>query len=136
MIRLAQMMRKTGIGGKKGSRGFTLLEILVSLIIGTVIVGGVMGLISMSMQYRFRLKDKRQIQPILETAAQAIFDDPKRIGDGAITFGDRKGSPVVIVRSVPVQLSENRAGNKGDLYRVMLDYRGSHLEFSVVVPPS
>ncbi len=136
MIKLSETMRRTGVFGKNGSRGFTLLEILVALIIGTVVVGGVMGLISMSMQYRFRLKDKRQVQPILETAAQAILDDPKRIGDGAITFGDRKGSPVVAVRSVPVPLSENRAGNKGDLYRVMLDYRGSHLEFSVVVPPS
>lgn len=136
MSRLPETMRKIGLGAHGDSPGFTLVEIMVALVIGTLIVGAVMGLISNSMQHRFRLKDKRQIQPILETAAQAILDDPQRIGEGAITFGDRKGSPVVGVRSVPVEISENRAGNKGRLYRVMLDYRGGHLEFSVIVPPS
>ncbi|MEM5788806.1 MAG: hypothetical protein AAGU11_15960, partial [Syntrophobacteraceae bacterium] len=107
-----------------------------SLMIGTIIVGGVMGLISVSMQHRFRLKDKAQIQPILETAAQTIFDDPKRISDGSISFGDRPGSPVVAIRAVPVETEANAPANRaGELYRVMLSYRGANLEFSVLVPP-
>ena len=121
--------------GARGGRGFTLIEMLVSLIIGTLIVGGVMGLISTSLQYKFRLKDKSQIQPILETAAQAILADPKRIGDGRIAFGELKDSPVVGIRAIPVEISEKRAGNPGELYRVMLDYRGGYLEFSVLVAP-
>ncbi len=136
MSGLSDIMRKLMHRGRRDNRGFTLLEMLISLIIGTVIVGGVMGLISTSMQYRFRMKDKRQIQPILETAAQAILADPKRIADGAVTFGDQKGSPVVGVRSARVEIAEKRAGNPGELYRVMLDYRGGQLEFSVLVPPA
>ncbi len=137
MTGLPQRLRKFGLNGNESSRGFTLLEMLISLIIGTIIVGAVMGLISVSLQYRFRMKDKRQIQPILETAAQAILADPGRIADGSVTFGDFKGAPVVRVRSAPVDVGQKSGStSKGDLYRVMLDYRGGHLEFSVLVPPS
>ncbi|MFZ2445028.1 MAG: prepilin-type N-terminal cleavage/methylation domain-containing protein [Syntrophobacteraceae bacterium] len=126
---------RPGLRGKRGRRGFTLLEMLVSLIVGTLIVGGVMGLISSSMQYKFRLKDKAQIRPILETAAQAILADPKKIGEGRIAFGELRDSPVVGIRAIPVEIREKRAGNPGQLYRVMLDYRGGYLEFSVLVVP-
>ncbi len=137
MSGLPDKIRRLALTGRRDSRGFTLLEMLISLIIGTLIVGGVMGLISVSMQYRFRMKDKRQIQPILETAAQAILADPGRIADGSVTFGDFKGAPVVRVRSAPVDVGQKSgSASKGDLYRVMLDYRGGHLEFSVLVPPS
>lgn len=122
--------------GGFGSRGFTLLEMLVSLIIGTIVAGGVMGLISVSLQHKFRLKDKSQIQPILETAAEAILADPQRIRDGSVSFGELSGAPVVKISAAPVEIGENPAGNKsGQLYRVILDYRGGYLEFSVLLPP-
>lgn len=120
-------------GKIKSERGFTLIEMLVALMVGTVIVGGVMGLISVSLQYKTRLKDKRQIQPILETAAQAILADPGRIAEGKIAFGDKRGAPVVLVRSAKVDTGQKSSGSGGNLYRVMLDYRGEHLEFSVLV---
>lgn len=125
-----------GLRGRSGRRGFTLLEMLVSLIIGTIVAGGVMGLISNSMQYKFRLKDKSQIQPILETAAEAILADPSRIREGSVSFGELAGSPVVRISAMPVEIGENLSGNRGgQLYRVILDYRGGYLEFSVLVPP-
>jgi len=100
---------------RRRARGFTLLEMLVSLIVGTLIVGGVMGLISSSMQYKFRLKDKSLAQPILETAAQAILADPKRIGDRYLR--EPKGSPCGFgqYRSIREKRAETAS------LRVMLD---------------
>jgi hypothetical protein len=109
---------------------------LVSLIVGTLIVGGVMGLISVSMQHKFRLRDKAQIQPILESAAQIILADPARAADGNIKLGELPGSPVVNVIAVPVELPEGGIGAKaGQLCRIMLLYGSGQLEFSVIVPP-
>lgn len=118
-----------------GRGGFTLLEMLASLIIGTLILGGVMGLISTSMQYKFRIKEKSRVQPVLESAAQIILADPARAGEGAIRFPELDGAPTVGVRTAPVPLGDSGAGNKaGQLYRVVLDYKGSLLEFSVIAP--
>jgi len=122
--------------GRHGSRGFTLLEMLISLIIGTLIVGGVMGLISVSMRHKARLQEKRTIQPVLETAAQTILADPRRIGEGSISFPNMTDAPVVAITAAPVEIQSNVAGGKaGQLYRVMLNYRSGFLEFSVLVPP-
>ncbi len=124
-----------GLARTKGRRGFTLIEMLISLAIGVMIVGGVMGVISVSMQYKYRLKEKSRIQPILETAAQAIMADPGRIAEGSIKFGKVSGSPVVGISAVPVGLPDGVPARNGQLYRVMLDYRGQDLEFSLLVPP-
>jgi prepilin-type N-terminal cleavage/methylation domain-containing protein len=118
-------------------RGFTLLEMLVSLIIGTLIVGAVMGLISVSMQHKYRIREKSQIQPILESAAQIILADPIRAGDGNIRLGELSGAPVVGVSVVPVEVPEGGLGDKaGQLCRIMLSYKSGQLEFSVLVPPA
>lgn len=118
-------------------RGFTLLEMLVSLMIGTLIVGGVMGLISVSLQSKFRIRDKSQIQPILESAAQIILADPARVAEGNIQLAELPGSPVVDVVAAPVQLPEGGlAAMAGQLCRVMLIYKSGQLEFSVIVPPA
>jgi len=125
------------LSGPGGRRGFTLLEMLVSLIIGTIMVGGVMGLISTSMQHKFRIQEKSRIQPILETAAQTILADPKRIAEGSVSFGELAGSPVVAIQAAPVNIRDSRTGNKaGELYHVILSYRTGQLEFSVLVPPA
>jgi prepilin-type N-terminal cleavage/methylation domain-containing protein len=124
--------------GLKEKRGFTLLEMLVALIIGTVIVGGVMGLISVSLQHKARLKEKRILQPVLETAAETILADPGRINEGSISFPNMTGSPVVGITATPVEISSytTTPGVKtGQLYRVMLNYKSGYLEFSVLVPP-
>jgi prepilin-type N-terminal cleavage/methylation domain-containing protein len=117
------------------SRGFTLLEMLVSLIIGTLIIGGVMGMVSVSMQYRYRLNEKRQIQPVLESAAQMILADPTRVAEGSINLSELPGAPTVRVSTEPVDLSDMRTGTKqGQLNRVMLHYKTGELEFSVIIP--
>lgn len=115
--------------------GFTLLEMLVSLIIGTIIVGGVMGLISVSLRHSFQIREKSQIQPILESAAQMILADPQRAADGSVSLTELPGNPVVAVSLAPVELGEKTAGTQsGGLYRVMLSYRTGRLEFSLIVP--
>jgi prepilin-type N-terminal cleavage/methylation domain-containing protein len=118
-------------------RGFTLIEMLVSLIIGTLIVGGVMGLISVSMQHKFRIREKSQVQPILESAAQIILADPAKAGDGNIRLAELSGTPVVTVFVTPVEIPDGGLGNKaGQLCRILLTYGSGKLEFSVIVPPA
>ncbi len=117
-------------------RGFTLVEMLVSLIIGTIMVGGVMGLISVSMRHKAQLSDKSQIQPVLESAAQIILADPVRATEGIVQLKELTGAPSVAVAVAPVELQERRAGEPaGQLSRVMLSYRTGRLEFSVIIPP-
>lgn len=120
---------------RSNRRGFTLLEMLVSLIIGTIIAGGVMGLISVSLQHKYRIKEKSMIQPVLESAAQLILADPARAAEGSVVLNNLAGSPVVGVSLVPVPLDDNLpGGSAGQLCRVMLNYRTGQLEFSMIVP--
>ncbi len=115
--------------------GFTLLEMLVSLVIGTLILGGVMGMISVSMQYRYRLQEKSQIQPVLESAAQMVLADPKRATGGVIDLPELPGAPAVRVSALPVDLPNMQTGIKrGQLARVILRYKTGELEFSVIIP--
>ena len=132
------MMRLRSLLNRRGSRGFTLVELLVSLIIGTLIAGGVMGLISVSLQYQHRMKEKSGIQPILESAAEVILADPRQIEKGSVPLGEVPGSPTVEVLAVPVNLpNANRFGapDRGQLTRVMLVFAGHRLELSVIIPP-
>ncbi len=109
---------------------------LVSLAIATLIIGAVMGLISESLRYRFNLKEKAYIQPILESAAQVILADPVKAMDGLVRLGEFEGSPEVGVSLFPVTLDqESEGGGKfGRLCRVMLNYKSASLEFSIIIP--
>jgi len=117
-------------------RGFTLLEMLVSLAIGTLIIGAVMGVISESIRYKINLKEKAAIQPILESAAQVILADPVKAMDGFVRLGELDGSPEVGVDLLPVSLDQEREGGGkfGRLFRVMLSYKSASLEFSIIIP--
>ena len=118
--------------------GFTLLEVLVSLIVGILIIGSVMGVISESLRYRAELKEKAAIQPVLESAARIILADPTRALEGVLRLTELEGAPQVGVSVLPVPLEEPPAGEgagAGRLCRVYLNYRSSFLEFSVIIPP-
>jgi prepilin-type N-terminal cleavage/methylation domain-containing protein len=131
MIRPSECFRRSGCAG------FTLIELLVSLVIGTLIAGGIMGLISVSLQYSHRIKEKSEIRPILESAAEVILANPDLAEQGSVVLGELPGSPVVGVFVVPVQLPRvQRAGTPaGRLMRIMLVYKKQQLEFSIIIPP-
>ncbi|MHC1725719.1 MAG: type II secretion system protein J [Syntrophobacteraceae bacterium] len=115
--------------------GFTLIEMLVSLIIGTIMVGGVMGLISVSMRQKSQINEKNQIQPVLESAAQIILADPVRATEGIVQLRELAGAPTVAVSLARVEILDRRAGEKsGQLTRVMLNYKTGRLEFSIIIP--
>jgi len=119
-------------------RGFTLLEMLVALAIGTLIIGGVMGIISEDLRYKVNLKDKANIQPILESAAQVILADPVKAMLGVVRLGELEGAPEVAVSLFQPPMGDRweDSGKFGQLYRVMLNYRSASLEFSIIIPNS
>jgi prepilin-type N-terminal cleavage/methylation domain-containing protein len=119
-------------------KGFTLLEVMVSLIIGALILGGLMGLISVSLQYSQRLKDKSQIQPFLETVAQEILANPEKAIAGSLNLGSSPDAPRVNVQFVKEELPQQKGmpARHGELYRIVLECRGQVLEFSLYVTPS
>ncbi len=130
---VSRTMRKPASGG-----GFTLVEVVVALLVGTVIVGGVMGLISASLRYNQRINEKAEDRPILEAAAQDILVNPDKALSKSIVPAGLKGGPQVEVRAMEVSdpdigVVESRLGT---LYRVELLYRASRLEFSVIIPES
>ena len=114
------------------------MEVMVALIIGTVIVGGVMGVISVSLQYSKRVKEKSLYQPVLEAAAQEILANPELAKEGAINVAGIPNAPPV---SVSIAEVTGSSGDEvrirtGQLYRVMLSCAGQVLEFSVIIPQS
>jgi hypothetical protein len=106
--------------------------------LGALILGGLMGLISVSLQYNQRLKDKSQIQPLLESAAQEILANPRKAMASSMSMGGGSDAPQVIIHLEKVELPEfNRiSGGGGELYRVLLECRGQILEFSLYVTRS
>jgi prepilin-type N-terminal cleavage/methylation domain-containing protein len=122
---------------KEYQHGFTLIEIMVSLILGALIMGGVMGSISVSLQYSQRVREKIQGQSILEAAAQELLANPHALRQGALILDRFPGTPSVLVHAQPVEVSENALqGNpRGELYRIMLIYGVQQIEFSIIVPP-
>ena len=118
--------------------GFTLLEVMVALIIGTLIVGGVMGVISVSLQYTKRVQEKSRNQPILEAAAQEILANPELARDGSIKIAGIPDAPPVEVALAEVTGSDGDEvkSRTGQLFRVLLNCRGQVLEFSVIIPQS
>jgi prepilin-type N-terminal cleavage/methylation domain-containing protein len=125
-------------GNRLTPKGFTLLEVMVSLIIGALILGGLMGLISVSLQYSQRLKEKSQIQPLLESVAQEILANPLKAISGSLTLRSEPGVPPVNMHFVEEELPQMKAMPAGPrrLYRVLLECRGQVLEFSLFVTPS
>lgn len=115
--------------------GFTLLEVMVSLMISTLIVGGVMGLMSVSLQFSERVKEKSSVQPVLEAAAQEIIAYPEKALDGSIVLSEFPEEPVAIALAEVVgadgELLKNRSSQ---LYRIQLACRGERLEFSILIP--
>lgn len=116
--------------------GFTLLEVMVALVLGTVIVGGVMGLISVSLQYTQRVNDKSRILPILEAAAEQVLANPEEAAQGSLTLPESPdNAPVSINLSKAFGKDGEVLGDdKGHLYRVQLSCRGHLLEFSLIIP--
>lgn len=119
------------------AKGFTLLEVMVGLIVGTIVAGGVMGLISVSLQYKQRLKEKSRIQPVLEAVAQAILADPRQAAEGNLNLSALKDAPPVDISVVRVAEGQQSGSNRMDqLYRVFLTCKGQRLAFSVIIPRS
>ena len=86
------MLIRPGQSAHLRVRGFTLLEMLISLTIGTLIIGAVMGVISESLRYRVSLKEKAYTQPVLESAAQVILADPAKAEAGFVRLTEIQGS--------------------------------------------
>jgi prepilin-type N-terminal cleavage/methylation domain-containing protein len=118
--------------------GFTLLEVMVSLIIGVLIVGGVMGAISMSINHRLRVQKRLFETAVLEAAAQQLLAQPGNIESGSVTLAEFPGSPQVGIQAIRVDLGEPSAGDerRSQLYRVLLSYARQQVELSVIVPPA
>ena len=131
---MRKQTRRHGCAGTR-ERGFTLLEMMVSLAIGALIIGAAMGLISESIRYKINLKEKAYIQPILESAAQVILADPVKAMAGFVRLGEIEGSPEVGVHLLPVPLDQETegGGKSGRLCRVTLNYKSSSLEFSMII---
>lgn len=127
---------RTGSCSRTG--GFTLLEVMASLVLGSLIIGGLMGLISLSLHYQHRLKEKSQIQPLLEAAAEEILADPQKAAAGSLLLGSGSGAPKVTIQLTRVELPEPHglSNPSGGLHRVLLECRGQVLEFSLYLPPS
>lgn len=120
--------------------GFTLMEVLVALIVGTVIVGGVMGLLSVSMQYRKKVEDKRVNWPLLEAAAQEILADPEAHVDEDITLSGFPDEPEVKVDWQRIDLEQDQPGDVENateraLYHVVLTRGRSRLELDFIAVP-
>ena len=132
-------MRALRVGTSRSEAGgFTLLEVMVALTIAVLILGGVMGAISSSLQYSRRVQEKAMVQPLLEAVAQEILIQPERIHEGQMVVkAFRDGPPVYIAAlKVPGMDDFGEAQSTGELYRVLLSCQGQRLEMSVLVPKS
>jgi prepilin-type N-terminal cleavage/methylation domain-containing protein len=119
-------------------RGFTLLEVMVALTIAVILLGGVMGAISSSLQYSHRIKEKSLVQPLLDAVAQELLVTPEKIHEGQMSVRAFPDAPPVIIAAVKVPDMDKfgQAEPAGELYRVLLSCRGQHLELSLLVPKS
>jgi prepilin-type N-terminal cleavage/methylation domain-containing protein len=123
---------------RKETRGFTLLEVMVALTIAVLILGGVMGAISASLQYSHRVKQKSMVQPLLEAVAQEILVEPEKIHEGQMVVKAFRDAPPVYIAAVKVPGMDDfgEAQSAGELYRVLLSCQGQRLEMSLLVPKS
>ncbi len=113
---------------KDKERGFTLVEVLVSLLVAVLLVGSVMALIEVSLRNERRINHLVEAAHVLDSAGQYILENPKFIFNKVITLKEFPGSPTVNIEVTPVK------GNLSTkLYRVKLIYEGEILEFSIIV---
>jgi type II secretory pathway pseudopilin PulG len=121
----------------RGTAGFTLLEVMVSLVLGMLIVGGVMGGISMSIRYSQQVQKRLHESAVIEAAAEHLLTRPQDFELGAIILDDFPGSPRVVVEAMPVDIGDRQPGRdqRSNLYRVLLSYANQRLEFSLLLPP-
>ncbi len=115
-------------------RGFTLVEVLVGLLVGTLVVGGVMGLVSLSLDYRRRVEAKRDVWPVLEEAAQEILVDPERFGEARVVLARHPDRPEVAVSWTLLESGGLASPGGLELYRVLLSSGGSALELELLGP--
>ncbi len=120
----------------RSAGGFTLLEVMVSLVLGMLIVGGVMGGISMSIQYSQRVQKRLYESAVLEAAAQHLLAQPRDTLMGSIILDDFPGAPGVAVQAMRVDVGDQPAGldSQSSLYRVLLSYASKKVEFSLIIP--
>lgn len=132
--RRAESVKNTS--GCPGARGFTLLEILVALVIGTLVVGGVMGVLSGSLQLKARVERKSGVWPVLDGAMQLVLADPALVRDGTLMMAMLPGEPEVIVEAEPRvdDRGDEIASPAGVLHRVSLRLGNEVLETSLIVP--
>ena len=120
---------------RRAEGGFTLLEVMVSLVIGTVIAGGVMGSISASLNLTQRIKIKSEIQPVLEAVAQELLTNPERAEQGRVALTTFPNAPPVDILMAPIeQDDEGGTRRPGRLVRVLLQCRAQTLEFTMLIP--
>ncbi len=118
-----------------GQQGFTFFEVMISLIIGTVIIGGVMGVLSTSLQYTARWQEKTVVQPVLEAVAQEILANPELAKTGTVVAkGFSEEIPVELIVTEIEGEDVFATPQLKNLRRVQVRYRGEMLEFSVLVP--
>lgn len=124
--------------GREGfrSKGFTLLEVMVGLVIAVVVLGGAMGGISAALQLGVRIKDRNVIQPVLEAAAQEILASPEKLLQGTMASQMVEGAPPVniVAQQVVAPNGDDLPNRSGQLYRVLLQCKSQTLELSVLVP--
>ncbi len=111
------------------SQGFTLIEVLVSLLIATILIGSAMALVGVSMKNVRHMDRIRTASPILDAAAQEIIRDPRKALTTPIILKDFPGEPSVSVEAQPVEEPAVTA----KLYRITLHYGGETLAFSIIV---
>ncbi|MEJ5301346.1 MAG: prepilin-type N-terminal cleavage/methylation domain-containing protein [Thermodesulforhabdaceae bacterium] len=111
------------------SQGFTLIEVLVSLLIATILIGSAMALVGVSMKNVRHMDRIRTASPILDAAAQEIIRDPSKALTTPIILKDFPGEPSVSVEVQPVEDPAVTA----KLYRITLHYGGETLAFSIIV---
>jgi hypothetical protein len=110
--------------------------VLVGLILGIIVVGGVMGMISVSLQFSHRVKQKSLDRTVLEAAAQDVLAHPEMVAEGSLTLNELPDTPTVDIRLMGVEGFDDfeKESGLGDLYRVLLSYRGTVFELSIIVP--
>ena len=120
--------------------GFTLIEVVVALLVGTLVMGGVFGLLGSTFNLASRVRAKAERQPVLEAAFLEILADPRKALQGSVAVPGMKGAPRVEVRAVVVP--RDVAGETGlstdrrpELVRLRLLYQGAVLETSLMVAP-